>query len=393
VKADENGYLEQALGPERSANMVKALALMVQYEAFMRWTTIPRSSIRPVKAFIPNFLDQVFRSFNRLDGAGNNLVKSHFPLHLCDDITRLGSPQNYNSGPGETLHKVSVKEPGRRTNMNAKTFEFQCANRYIENLTIGRCYLDHPNWVLVDNEDDLRKSEQNGISYHGRILSVHDNYVVDSHFRKRTKLPLWDDSHVPPQVVVNLIREKLLPNLPTQKSVKVFTKTKREGISFYAHPSYGREQVSKQDWCLLNTGGKHIPTHLLCFLELEEDLKKAVELHGTRIKEKGHYALVHQCPFPLQNDGDPLGTGPGYGTRAHIDQHMIHRMPLWREGPMKASLANPPSLLLFSCDSISDTCIGFQDILCENPRNEFFFLASVSEWPNLFVDAARRNNM
>ena len=69
VKADENGYLEQALGPERSANMVKALALMVQYEAFMRWTTIPRSSIRPVKAFIPNFLDQVFRSFNRLDGA------------------------------------------------------------------------------------------------------------------------------------------------------------------------------------------------------------------------------------------------------------------------------------------------------------------------------------
>jgi hypothetical protein len=393
VKGSDNGYLEHAIGPERAANMVKALALMVQYEAFMRWTTIPRTAIRPVKAFIPDFLDQVFRSFNRLDGAGNNLVKNHFPLHLCDDITRLGSPQNYNSGPGETLHKVSVKQPGKRTNMNSKTFEFQCANRYIENLTIGRCYLDHPNWVLVDKESVLDKSDNDGISYHGRILSVHEKYVVDSAHRKHKELPLWGDSHVRPDTVVNLIREKLLPNLPTQKEVKVFTKTKRHGISFYAHPSYGKEQACKQDWCLLNTGGKQIPTHLLCILELEEDLNISINHHGTRIKKKGHYALVHQCPFPLQIGGNPVGNGPEYGTRAHIDQDMIHRMAIWREGPMKASPANPASTLLFCCDAISDTCIGFPDILCDNPRNEFFFIAGVSEWPNLFVDAAKRNKM
>ena len=376
----DSGYLQEALGYGRASNMIKALSLLIQYESFMRWTRIPKNALKAVKLFIPSFLDQVFRAFNRTEGAGNNLVKSHFPNHLCDDVQRLGSPQNFNSGPGETLHKTSVKEPGKRTNKSHEKFEEQAGVRYVENLTIERSYLDHPHWTLTFPSAE---EECHRVTYHGRIATIHTTFIVDRTFRKRQGTPLWPDSNVAAQEVVSLVRDRLLPSLPERSGVRVMSKTKRGDTAFSAHPAYGRDQLAKQDWCLVSSERKEYPTHLLCFLHLPNDLSKTISVGGMEVKEKGHYALVHQVQCPLSGSGDPVGNGDGYGTRAHADQHMVHHMPLVLED-------GKPKLMMVPCDSISDTLVGIPDATAKEPRHEYFFLSNTKEWASLFVEAAKR---
>ena len=389
--AHENGHLEQALGSERAANMVKALALLILFESFMRWHELPRAAVREVKPFLPAFLDQVFRSFNRIEGTGNNLMKNHLPLHLCDDTERFGSPQNTNSGPGEKLHQVSVKEPGRRTNMQARTFEAQCAKRCVENLTISRSYLDHPNWA---DESALGQDTNNGcmeplkVTHHGRFLSVHKEHFRDNVNRRRESIPEWGDSHVTAEEALGIVRDSILPRLKAHDHVDLFTKTNRNGMAC------GERRLSKQDWALIrDEQNNDIPSHLLCFFELPETLENPLQINDSSIQEKGHCAMIHQVSHPLMESGDPLNLGEDCGTRAHLDQHLIHRMPKWRHDGTIPTNANPATLLVVPCDATSDTCVGFPDILSENPRNEFFFLASVKDWPHIFVAEAKRHKM
>jgi hypothetical protein len=43
VDCHQNGYLESSLGPLRASNIVKSLALLIKFEAFMRWGSIPKA--------------------------------------------------------------------------------------------------------------------------------------------------------------------------------------------------------------------------------------------------------------------------------------------------------------------------------------------------------------
>jgi hypothetical protein len=93
---------------------------------------------------MPVFLDQMFRAFPWQEGLGHTLLKKHLFLHLVHDIRRLGVPSNTNYAIGETTHKVICKEPSRRTNMRAGTFERQTSMQYVENLTILKAFRNHP---------------------------------------------------------------------------------------------------------------------------------------------------------------------------------------------------------------------------------------------------------
>ncbi len=302
-------------------------------------------------------------------------------VHLCSDIKRLASPQNFNGGPTESLHKVSVKEPGRNAKMESKTFEENTAAKYVENLAIGRSYLDHPNWE--GEPHDVGPD----ITYHGCFLTILAGHVLDTKGTRRYQMPLWCDSYISSQDVLSIVRDLILPNLSFGNSVRLYSKTKRCGSSFSAHPSYGRERLARQDWAMAVIDGDEYPVHLLCFLLLSSDLKTEVNVNGSVVKERGYYALCHTLPTKLTDTGDPLNTGEQIGTRAHHDQHLIHRIPKWKNDINEGD--GPPTPILISCDTISGTCIGIPDILAPDPRSAFFILRSVDDWPVLFAKAAR----
>ena len=372
LKPDEDGYLENVLTSERCSAMIKSLYLLLCYEAYMRKERIPEDSLPAVGDFIPVFLDQVFRAFDRtkVTTVGNNTIKAHYPHHLRLNIEKGGSPQNTNSGVGEHLHITAAKETGRNTNMNRSTFELQTGRRYNENLVIDRSYVDHPlSWLVMEEEE-----ESPDVFYKGSFCSIGDSYYLNYSGKKKDGDPIWKDSPLSGSDAAAFIR-RILP-LVEQKRIALKSTNVRHGVKFTANPCYSREQAGRQNWALVKQqNGEQTPYHLLCFFELEVRPLEAVELNGTVVANKGHYAFAHCIEGPLREKGGPPfpgmykddhNDGHDWGTLAHPDQKLIHRSSkVHFDGSnwVRCDKTHPPTLQVIPCDSIAGPLVGFPDIL------------------------------
>jgi hypothetical protein len=413
---DIPGYIEESMGPELASNVVKSLFLLLTFDSFLRSESISGLSIKPLSRFLPKFLDQVFRTFNRHEGAGNNLIKNHLFLHLTFDISRFGVPANTNSGIGEMCHKVICKETGRRTNMSSITFERQTARRYVENLSVLRAYYDHPDWTDgyiegsnleldsggLDIEENLDGKCNN--SYHSRVLTVAANYLLLRTGKKTTdQFPNWRESPVSSLNLVTLLRDWLLPNLKQQRQIVVYGKTIRDRKSFYCNPSYGVGGWAKQDWCFVNyddgqSPAYEIPFHLLFVFHLSETPTEPIEFLASRLTSAGYYGIGHYaCEKLTDYGGAPYNSVDStYGNRAHREQYLVHRIPKWSESgdqelSSPASADHPPTLCCISCDSIAGACVAFPDLYCSDPGNNYFFLKPTHLWGDLFITEAYKN--
>jgi hypothetical protein len=381
---DKAGYLEQALTRERAANMVKSIYLLLTYEAFMRSDRIPKSTTKRLEEFIPIFLDQVLRTFNREEGAGNNLIKNHLPFHLIEDIRRLGSPQNFNSGIGESLHKTSAKETGRRTNMNAQTFEQQTGRRYVEN----------PTWRIYRGQPEANDRLDT------KIISVGRDFIEDRKGRRMNTIPVWRNGCLSSESLVRLVREQILPNLPSVSSVNIHGRLLcRNGQSYSANPCYGSGGEAKQHWAYVKYEDYGlVPSHLLCVIEIEDKPTTDIEWNGSVVDERGYYFVVNSALSSPTCTGDPgyVGTHNDEGTLAHVDQKIMHRIPkAHREGNgnwVKANNSQPPTLLLVDSKSVHGPCIAFPDILCRESQYDYYFIAPWNTWGGLFIQEAIENH-
>jgi hypothetical protein len=391
------GYIERSVGEKVAKNIVKSLYLLITFEAFLRSDSISYDCLGKLESFMPVFLDQVIRTFPRHEGSGNNLIKNHLFLHLVYDIRRLGVPGNTNSAIGEMCHKILCKETGRRTNMSASTFERQTSLRYVENLTVLRAYCDHPEWTDVLEKDDI-VCPQN--TYQCPLMTVGFNYVRVRNGRKKMgHVPNWSDSAASADEIFEIIRSHVLPKLTITKEIQLYGKTTRNGNPFSCCPSYGKQGLSKQDWCFLEMSeAEDIPFHILVIFHLPETPTRPIEINGVPLKEQGYYALGHFAFHPLRDDGPSLyeGLNDDEGNRAHVDQYLVHRIPKWHscidnpEG--KPSSQNyPPTICAINCDSIAGPCTAFPDIVSGDPENLFYFMKPVNTWGKLFVEASQRH--
>ena len=73
---------------------------------------------------------------------GNNTIKNHLVLHICEDILDHGVPENMNSAYAESAHIPLSKMTARNTQKRAKTFTKQAAEQYVENLAISSAVYD-----------------------------------------------------------------------------------------------------------------------------------------------------------------------------------------------------------------------------------------------------------
>ena len=412
IKPDESGYLEHKLtqGNEaRAPNMVKSLFLLVTFESYMRWEKIPRQHISQVRSFIPKFLDQLFRTFNRTKGAGLNTLKNHLPLHLVDDIQRFGSPQNTNSGIGEHLHVSACKDTGRTTNMNADTFEMQAGTRYVENTSIDRCALDQPYHRQQAHKKEAKSLvvESEEVVASSQLMWIAQDYVSVGRAKDRKHTsnnvnPVWKDSPMSAEELVGVVRDSILPQLPTTTSVAVHTKVTWKGLTYSCHPKYGKERLPKQDWAFIAfENSPHYPCHLLCAITIPENPLSTIFLNGTKIDKEGVYFLVHTVISPLIDEGAAPYAADGVpdqneGTRAHVDQHLVHRIPKshWEgeDSWVAASAALPPTLFFVPVESLDGPCVAYPNIDdADGEMNDWYFLRPVDEWPILFQDCALRS--
>ena len=386
VPKGEHGSIEEGMG-DLASNVVKTVSLLIQMESFMRCERIKSSCLKRVDEFVPVFMDQFLRTFDRSrekKTAGNNTVKNHCPHHMVENIRRGGSPQNSNSSIGESLHVTAVKRPGRRTNMHTSEFEPNTGDRYVENVTIDR------------SSDDLlgppTLSVHEGTVYEGVVAEVLESHWLTGGNRKMDGLPDWPDSLVSGEEVFRVIRSLVLPHLPGGDSVRIFSSTTRAGVPFRANPLFRNGVEPKQEWVQVKqSNGTQVPHQFLCILEIPKKPKRKIHLNGSVIDDEGCYAIAHCAVDCLRDGGPPLGHC-SEGTRAHADQTLLHWIPKGHKTDgdwVWATESKPPSLLFVPCEAIAGPITGFPDLTKPaQPATDCFFIRPQSEWAGLFVKAA-----
>lgn len=104
--------------------------------AFLKQKRIKKSSIGRLLKFMRCFVTDICLTVER-PGMGMNLRKTHYLLHVPEDIVRFGSPRNTWGAPAEAMFKRHKKN-ARKTQQRAHTMDFQFGVRTAEDVALSR---------------------------------------------------------------------------------------------------------------------------------------------------------------------------------------------------------------------------------------------------------------
>lgn len=127
---------------------------------------------RNLIGYVIDLIKEVFPRGKVKKGQGWKIPKMHGLTKMQTFIKLFGCGINFFGGPGETFHKMFVKDTGNNTQGRADSFSSQCAQRYYETLLFtlaqsGSSKSKSKGYTLVRND-----SHPSGRCYEGR-------YVVD----------------------------------------------------------------------------------------------------------------------------------------------------------------------------------------------------------------------
>ena len=108
---------------------------------FLKQSHIPKLSVARLHLFMLDFFEYFIEALDWQEGAGNNLRKFHYLLHIALDIIRLGPPINFAETVPERNFK-HVKQMARQTHKRAHTVDYQCAVRDVESRVLDRAFAE-----------------------------------------------------------------------------------------------------------------------------------------------------------------------------------------------------------------------------------------------------------
>ena len=139
LSSDYGKHMAEEIGTKKRLNWITNLENMMLLEEWMKKEDgYNRSDLPKARTIIISILLKILDSVQRTVGNGWKLIKFHLFVHLCDDIARYGSPENYNSSVPESLHKIFTTSAGRHTQRRPLEFEWQCAIRNRETQMFDR---------------------------------------------------------------------------------------------------------------------------------------------------------------------------------------------------------------------------------------------------------------
>ena len=171
--------------------------------------------------------------------------------------------------------------------------------------------------------------------------------------------------------MVSDIRRFIIPVLPSNHEVSIYSKAVLDDIPYTANPRHGAE-LWKHEWAYFNIGGQCIACQLLCFIDVPCRPSRPANLNGSVIDERGSYAYVHCVHDELRDSGKtPYGPSDNdEGSLAHADQKIVHRMPKSHrkvDGNWVPATENDKATpLVLPLQSIIGPCLAVPDLMCKN---------------------------
>ncbi|KAI2489638.1 hypothetical protein MHU86_24951 [Fragilaria crotonensis] len=229
---------------------------------------------------------------------GNNTIKTHLVLHLCEDILDHGVPENVNSSYAESAHIPLAKVTSRNTQKRAVSFTKQAAHRYVENLVVSL--------ASADMDTDRKGDAHNGVGQPvallvdgkgGRHFNLSGRLVMN--FQRAAGLTRPGDNmetaHLSTRVM-DFLSQHCLPKVP-QHSLPCFTLfTDRKGNKYRAHPCY--DGKAWNDSAMIKWEGypviiQHSSTPLLIFVGFQMESALTSKQMGRKIWKPGWRYTPH----------------------------------------------------------------------------------------------------
>ena len=290
----------------------------------------------------------------RPSGMGNNTIKTHLVLHLCEDILDHGVPENVNSSYAESAHIPLAKITTRNSQKRAVSFTKQAAHRYVENLAVSLAWADVESDKRLCHTNIREDEPERGTSHHqfdpGRefhlVWKTGDEFPSCRWTHVRSGQNAEPVVKLPP-LVSKFLGNFCLPQMP-QQSLRCFTSyTDERGNMYRAHPCYDGKpwnDCAMIDW----KGEKHdLPAFIHTFVDLRQlpSAIRRIAVNGQTSVQPGLYAVAHTF--------DPINPTDFNTPNVLIGRYKPHfYSPDHRQ----------PTLFLVDVKAISSPLLGTEDI-------------------------------
>ncbi len=272
-----------------------------------------QESVAEVEDAIRIMLQSVKELTPRNHGNGWKLQKFHELLHLAKDIWYYGSPNNWDTSPGEHALINFAKRPAKRSHKKHSSFLDQVNSRLHESAIIEKADL-----ALSQSVDETQRTHdkvshnlQDAQGTSDFISTTLPTFTVDlttSKENSNTAVQWEGKSYLQGAVVLNLfvvdwfLHNNMNPSTPLhgQHSASIYTEYKHYGDIMRAHPNY-RSDGPWYDWVMVALEGqassskrkqgrniqghwdiKFIPAKVLCFFQVDSYTNST-------------FALIHPC--------------------------------------------------------------------------------------------------
>jgi len=210
----------------------------------MKQPTVAKEQVKNSHLAMQWLIRQVAKVSPHTKGMGNNTIKTHLAMHLCEDILDNGVPDNVNSAYAQSARILVAKMTSRNTQKRALSFTRQAAHCYVENLA-----------VTLASADAANNIESMGSR-------------LDTHHRQQQHLTPWNDHamvkwHKVKALLPAFIQAFInLHGLPKGKSICVHstgqTNIKAGLCELFVHSF---SPVDEEDLSLSNTLNGHYTVH------------------------------------------------------------------------------------------------------------------------------------
>ena len=404
---DANVGEEDQVLPAVSIGYIELLTNLLLVEYFLKVRSITRGEIRMYEKYMPLFLNSYKQVVNRVAGMGMNFVKFHLPLHSAEDIERFGPSMSFDGSNGESGH-IPMKQAGRNTQKNTRTFEAQTARQHTQNLMIDRaCRQLKPPPSLLPVEAIVKRGVMQPGMFRGFSYYVtKDGMFVQQIYTKKTKDPvmaIWPDDALRKRVET-LIVTQVVPFVPSG-SVKLFTELKwtKAGTIFRANPSYGKDNKPWHDWAEIDWSqpgtiaedDDFIPSRLVIYFQISEfdysQLFGNVEpFQYFPLQGRGNYAVVEclaESIYKAPTTKYSKYAGDGEPEMSNYLAHPVCTIIYWSMmETLEGTRGGVPLLRIVPTLAICDTCVAVPFDITDEHSGEWLIIAPLKDWNESFLD-------
>ena len=429
IKASRGG--KKTRGNFKEENLINdwadLLELLLLWEAYLQLPEMETKDLRKLdrkQRYLMYLMRMVAHRDNKM---GLKLVKFHNILHIVDNVTLYGVPLESDTSPNES-HHIPTKQAARLTQQTHSTFNKQTAERLVDfetvNLAIEEIEEDRAPWMYYldlkeepgneeessldmeagQNEMEVSQDhEENGSLFDGvdlaidndflgirdpnepttepcdAMIQVHMNNEGEPDFKMVTRSKHREKTSVNIQFLRWLCGlQSLLVNELDGHPLRVYTRIKRGGKSFRAHPNY-RGKGPWRDWVWVDCGSDgHYPCHIWAFVVIPPMKYGGATEYGGISLEEGVFACV-ECANVKKEEQNGR-------TKLNLMHPIEKLVGLDDEGDvlMKEGIIAERQFFLADTDAFIAPCCVIPDI--GGPKNRYYLVENRENWPGIFRD-------